>query len=167
MSRVWNSTRKRLFKFFTATFSKSICAAAFFLCLIPILFVSEAGADEIIMKNGDRLQGKVISMDSGKLVFETPYAGKITVAWDQVERLTSDETLEVTLPDKEVVKGRAVKGEDGVLILQPETGPAAQPVALSKVSSMSPPKPPPSWTWSGNASGGIDYQTGKYGQTAL
>ena len=160
MSRVWNPTRKRLFKFFTATFSRSICAAAFFLCLIPLLFVAEAGADEIIMKNGDRLQGKVISMDSGKLVFETPYAGKITVAWDQVERLTSDETLEVNLPDKEVVKGRAVKGEDGVIILQPETGPAAQPVALSKVSSMSPPKPPPSWTWSGNASGGIDYQTG-------
>ena len=78
------------------------------------------------MKNGDRLQGKIISMGSGKLVFETPYAGKITIAWDQVEQLTSDKTLEVTLPEKETLKGRAVKGEDGVLILQPETGPATQ-----------------------------------------
>ena len=141
-------------------FFGSACAVFLLLGLIPGLFISEARADEIIMKNGDRLQGKIVSMDSGKLVFDTPYAGKITVEWDQVERLTSDNTLEVTLPDKEILKGRAVKGEDGVLILQPETGPATQPIALAEVSSMSPPKPPPSWTWSGNASGGIDYQTG-------
>ncbi len=146
--------------FFSSIFFGSACAVFFLLGLISGLFISEARADEIIMKNGDRLQGKIVSMDSGKLVFDTPYAGKITVVWDQVERLTSDRALEVTLPDKEVLKGRAVKGEDGVLILQPETGPAAQPIALSKVSSMSPPEPPPSWTWSGNASGGIDYQTG-------
>ncbi|HIJ41010.1 MAG TPA: DUF481 domain-containing protein [Deltaproteobacteria bacterium] len=147
-------------RLFTAMFFRIVFAVVFFLCSIAGWSIDEARADEIIMKNGDRLQGKIISMGSGKLVFETPYAGKITIAWDQVERLTSDETLEVSLPDKETLTGRAVKGEDGVLILQPEGGPPSEPIALPKVSSMSPPKPPPSWVWSGNASAGVDYQQG-------
>jgi putative salt-induced outer membrane protein YdiY len=137
-----------------------VFAAVFFICSIVGLSFDEVNADEIIMKNGDRLQGKILSMGSGKLVFETSYAGKVTIAWDQVERLTSDETLEVSLPDKEILKGRAVKGEDGVLILEPESGAVTEPIAMSKVSAMSPPKPPPSWKWTGRASVGIDYQKG-------
>jgi len=137
-----------------------VFAVAFLICSVVGFSLDEAKAGEVIMKNGDRLQGKILSMDSGKLVLETTYAGKITIAWDQVEQLTSDETLEISLPDKEMIKGRAVKAEAGELILQPETGPATEPIALSKVSSMSPLKPPPSWTWTGSASAGIDYQKG-------
>ncbi len=138
----------------------SLFAGVFFLCAVVLCPLQETLADEIIMKNGDRLQGKVVSMESGTLVFETAYAGKISIAWDQVERLTSDVTLEVTLPDKAVVTGRVAKEENGALVVQPETSPPSEPIILSEVSSMSPPKPPPSWQWSGNASAGIDYQTG-------
>ena len=32
-------------------------------------------ADEVVMKNGDRIQGTVVSLSQGKLVFNTSYAG--------------------------------------------------------------------------------------------
>ena len=53
----------------------SVVAAGFLLCM----FVSIAYADELMMKNGDRLQGTVVSMSLGKLVFKTSYAGDITI----------------------------------------------------------------------------------------
>jgi hypothetical protein len=72
--------------------------------LVAVLLLGYAHADEVIMKNGDRLQGKIVSMESGKLVFETAYAGKVTIAWDQVARLTSEDILEISLPDEETLK---------------------------------------------------------------
>jgi len=132
----------------------------FFLSSIAGSLVRETRADEIVMKNGDRLHGKIVSMSSGKLVFETAYDCNITVPWDQVEHLVSDDILEVSLPDKETLTGRVLKGEEGLLIMKPETGPASRPIALSEVSTLSVPKPPEHWKWKGNASAGIDYQTG-------
>ena len=49
------------------------CCFAF---ILMILLMSYAHADEVIMKNGDRLQGEVVSMEAGKLIFKTPYASK-------------------------------------------------------------------------------------------
>ena len=131
-----------------------------FSLILMLLLMGYAHADEVIMKNGDRLKGEIVSMEAGKLIFRTPYASRNVIPWGQVKRLTSDGTLEVSLPDKETLKGRAVKGEDGVLILEPESGPATKPIAMSKVSGISPSKPPPSWKWTGSASVGIDYQKG-------
>jgi putative salt-induced outer membrane protein YdiY len=145
---------------FNAMVFKMGFIAAFFLCSIAVCLIRQASADEIIMKNGDRLKGKIISMSSGKLVFETAYDCKITLPWDKVDQLSSDDILEISLPGKETLRGRAVKGEEGLLILKPETGSVSKPIALSKVSSLSPPKPPEHWKWKGNASAGIDYQTG-------
>ena len=147
-------------RLFASKVVRTVFTAAFLICSVVGFSLNGVEAGEVIMKNGDRLQGKIISMDSGKLVLETTYAGKITISWDKVAQLTSDETLEVSLPDKETLKGKAVKGEDGVLVLQPDTGSAAEPVSMSKVSSMSPPKPPPSWKLTGDVSVGIDYQKG-------
>ena len=75
-----------------------------FTLILMILLTGYAHADEVIMKNGDRLQGEIISMEEGKLIFKTPYASKTVIPWDQVEHLTSEKILEISLPDKEVVK---------------------------------------------------------------
>ena len=128
--------------------------------LVAILLLGYAHADEVIMKNGDRLQGKIVSMESGKLVFETAYAGKITIAWDQVDRLTSEDILEISLPDKETFKGKAIAAEDGTLILKPETGPATEPIAMAQVQTLEPPKPPDKWKFTARVTAGVDIEKG-------
>ena len=128
--------------------------------LVAVLLLGYAHADEVILKNGDRLQGKIVSMESGKLVFETAYAGKITIAWDQVARLTSEDILEISLPDKETLKGKAIAAEDGTLILEPETGPAIEPIAMSQVKTLEPPKPPEKWKFTSRVTAGADVQNG-------
>ena len=65
------------------------------LAVIMLFFLAgPAGADELLMKNGDRLQGSVVSMSLGKLVFKTSYAGDITIKWEEVATLTTDKPVE-------------------------------------------------------------------------
>lgn len=135
-------------------------ALCWFASTLMILFMSHAHADEVIMKNGDRLQGEVVSMEGGKLIFKTPYADKNVIPWDQVESLTTEKTLEVSLPDKETLTGKAVTAEDGTLVLQPETGPATAPIPMEQVTAMAPPKPPEGWKFSASLSAGMNIQHG-------
>ncbi len=38
-------------------------------------------ADEVRLKNGDKLTGQVVRMEEEKLVLKTTYAGEIAIAW--------------------------------------------------------------------------------------
>ena len=125
-----------------------------------ILLMSDVHADEVIMKNGDRLYGEVVSMEAGKLIFKTPYASKNVIPWDQVERLTSEKILEISLPDEETLKGKVITAEDGTIILKPETGPATEPIPMGQVKAMSPPKPPEGWKFTARGSAGINIEHG-------
>jgi len=128
--------------------------------ILMILLMGYAHADEVIMKNGDRLQGEIVSMEGGKLIFKTPYADKNVIPWDQVERLTSEKILEISLPDEETLTGKAITAEDGTLILKPEAGPATEPIPMGQVKAMAQPKPPDEWEFSARASAGISIESG-------
>jgi putative salt-induced outer membrane protein YdiY len=63
------------------------------------LAAEAARADEVYLKNGDQLSGKIGSVVDGKLELETDYAGKLTIDWGQVERISTDQPLTVVLND--------------------------------------------------------------------
>ena len=114
------------------------------LALVTAAFLAvPARADEVIMKNGSRLIGKAVSMKSGKLVFETSFAGKITIDWQQVVQLTTEKPIEISHDDDKIVKGKAVESDEGTMVLQPETGPATEPITMAEVKTLQPPKPLP------------------------
>ena len=49
-----------------------------------------ASADQITLKNGDRVTGKIVKKDGATLVIASANAGTITVPWDQVDSITTD-----------------------------------------------------------------------------
>ncbi|MBA2379945.1 MAG: hypothetical protein H0V76_10280, partial [Blastocatellia bacterium] len=58
--------------------------------LIPLLFINATAAvidEELTLKNGDRLSGKIISRTDQAVVLETAYAGKITIAASHIEKI--------------------------------------------------------------------------------
>ena len=128
--------------------------------LLTVLFVSTVNADELLMKNGDRLQGTVISMSLGKLVFKTSYAGEITIKWDQVAKLTTEKPLEAYLRNEQTLIGRVVAQEDGTVVFHPADGSPSVHVPLAQVKSMERPKPPAGWEFGGNVSAGVSKETG-------
>lgn len=69
--------------------------------------------DEVYLKNGDRITGKVKELSGGKLVFESALAGTLTMDAGDIETISSDESVEVYTNDGRSFAGRLLKGEGG------------------------------------------------------
>ncbi|MGB7157078.1 MAG: hypothetical protein WBD40_03365 [Tepidisphaeraceae bacterium] len=74
------------------------CVAALVLSLCATV-----RADEILFKNGDKLTGKIVSADAGKLVIETAVAGTVTVDMANVKTFSTDAPLDLRLKDGSTV----------------------------------------------------------------
>ena len=53
----------------------------FIMLTVGFLMAGNSLADEIRLKNGDKLTGQVVRMEEEKLVLKTTYAGEIAIAW--------------------------------------------------------------------------------------
>jgi putative salt-induced outer membrane protein len=72
---------------------------------LAIFFASCGFADQVTMKNGDRLSGSIVKYDGKNLVLKSEFAGAVTIAWDAVTAVTSTAPLHVGLKDGQVVVG--------------------------------------------------------------
>lgn len=75
------------------------------LTIFLLLLATPAIADQITLKNGDRLTGKILKSDGDKLVMKTELLGEVSVDMSSVTRITSEEPLYVTLADGRTVSG--------------------------------------------------------------
>ena len=73
--------------------------------ILLILLPSPTIADQLILKNGDRLTGKIVKSDGSKLVVQTELVGEVSVDLSAVNSITSDQPLYVTLADGRTVSG--------------------------------------------------------------
>ncbi len=65
-----------------------------FLCLSLLVF-----ADQIQLKNGDRVTGSIVKKDATTLTIKSAHFGTITLPWAEVESVKADTPLSVVLPD--------------------------------------------------------------------
>ena len=77
-------------------------------------------ADQIVMKNGDRLTGKIGKSDDKSLVIKTEFAGEVTVDWSAIQDVKSDQPLHVSLKDGKSVVG-PVTTADGKIQVSTKT----------------------------------------------
>jgi hypothetical protein len=61
------------------------------------LLLSTAWADEVVMKNGDRVTGTIIKQDGKTITVKTDNFGIVTAPWDKVASLKSDQPVNVVL----------------------------------------------------------------------
>jgi putative salt-induced outer membrane protein YdiY len=60
-------------------------------------------ADQVALKNGDRITGKIVKSDAKALVLKTGYAGEVTIDRAQIVSVASDDPLHVQFKDRTVV----------------------------------------------------------------
>jgi putative salt-induced outer membrane protein YdiY len=76
------------------------------LTLLALFSLSTAlVADQVTLKNGDRLTGTVVKSDGKTLVLHTEAAGDVTLQFDAIQAIKTDEQLHVTLKDGKTVVG--------------------------------------------------------------
>jgi hypothetical protein len=64
------------------------------LCL-ALIAGSNCVADQIVLENGDRITGTVVSVENGKLAVKTEYAGTVSIDWEKVREVRTQEQLTV------------------------------------------------------------------------
>jgi putative salt-induced outer membrane protein YdiY len=118
-------------------------------------------ADELIMKDGSRLKGKVMKEDGGIVDFETSYAGVIKVKWQEIDELIADEPITVLLKNRETREATHARNTEAGVVLVDESGTTAtiSPEEIAYVN-------PEPWRvgkgmkWSGNINIDLNYERG-------
>ena len=76
--------------------------------VLPLAFAllsSLLHADQVVLKNGDRLTGAIEKSDDKSLVIKTEFAGEVTLQWTAVQEIKSEQPLHVGLKDGKVLVG--------------------------------------------------------------
>src|ERR1700677_3531695 len=91
------------------------------LCGLLLLGLSPiAFADQITLNNGDRLSGTIVKSDGKTLVLHTEFAGDVTVKFDAITQIKTDQELHISTTDKKTVVG-PVTANDGTIEVSTKT----------------------------------------------
>jgi len=131
-------------------------------CLILVLTITappSATADEIVLDNGDRLTGRIVTIKDGVLTLETSYSEPIKITFSSVREMTGTEPVAIHLAGGEVIRGTIRSVANGQL--EVAAGPDREAVVVDQktiVALNPPPKPPV--TWKGSVTMGGNLQDG-------
>jgi putative salt-induced outer membrane protein YdiY len=134
------------------------------MALFFVLFMTAVGssvfADEIWMKNGDRITGKIEILENRNLTIQTPYAGQIVITWDQVKTVETTSSVHVVLDDATAAHGMLKPTNAGNMQL--ETNEIIEPLTfdIGQVKGINSPPPASSVAFSGRVNAGLDARRG-------
>lgn len=75
------------------------------LSLLAGLCLGPASADQVTLKNGDRVTGSIVKKDGKNLTIKADQFGLITTSWDQVESVRTGKPIHVVLQDGRTAQG--------------------------------------------------------------
>lgn len=77
------------------------------MLVFSALFLLSFGvmADEVRLKNGDVITGTVVKKETSKLIFNTSYAGDISIAWSEIVQLNTQAPAQIFLADETILTG--------------------------------------------------------------
>jgi putative salt-induced outer membrane protein YdiY len=82
--------------------------------LSAFAFCSTMFADQVVLKNGDRISGNIVKSDGKTLLIKTEFAGDVTVQWPAIDQINSSAPLHVSLANGQTIVG-PVSTTDGNL----------------------------------------------------
>ncbi|OHB63731.1 MAG: hypothetical protein A2Y77_09635 [Planctomycetes bacterium RBG_13_62_9] len=124
----------------------------FLLCLATVS--ATVLGDQVLLKNGDRLTGKIVSLVEGKLVLQSDTAGQVTISVKDIRTFSSDAPIEIHLKDGTILRQPVAAAEPNEFAISDGKPLRSQTFRLGDVVSINPPpKPEPKWT--GSISGAV------------
>lgn len=99
------------------------------LFAIVLLFACSLQADELTIKNGDKLSGTILQFDGKVLTLKSDYAGTLTIAWDAIVNVTSTQPLSLGVQGGQIVVGTVTTDGDKFTVQTATAGPVSEPRA--------------------------------------
>jgi putative salt-induced outer membrane protein YdiY len=95
---------------------------SFFVGVFLCVFASVGLADQVTLKNGDRLTGTIVKSDAKTLLMKTDLAGDVNIQWDAVTSIVSSQTLHLALKDGQTVVGTVTTTDGKFEVATKDTG---------------------------------------------
>ncbi|MGC1482246.1 MAG: DUF481 domain-containing protein [Candidatus Acidiferrum sp.] len=95
---------------------------SFFVAVFLCVFATATPADQVTLKNGDRLTGTIVKSDAKTLLIKTDLAGDVNIQWDAVTSIVSSQTLHLALKDGQTVVGTVTTADGKFEVATKDTG---------------------------------------------
>src|SRR5580658_1371011 len=92
------------------------------IIILCLLLTQALLADQVTLKNGDRLSGNIIKYDGKNLVLKSELAGDVTIPWENVTGVTSTQPLNITLKDGQHIVGTLTTDGSRFQVATKDTG---------------------------------------------
>src|SRR3954469_17626464 len=89
---------------------------------VALICCSVASADQVVFKDGDKIIGKIASMEGGKMKITSSVAGEIIVDMNDVATFSTDEPIAIQTNDGKTIHEPVATAESGQV--KPEQGEA-------------------------------------------
>jgi putative salt-induced outer membrane protein len=90
--------------------------------LTALILCPSALADQIVLKNGDRLTGSIVKSDGKSLTVRSEFVGTVNIPLQAIDQITSDQPLHLMLKDGQTVVGTVTTKEGKLEVKTAETG---------------------------------------------
>lgn len=97
------------------------------LLLLSAVLSSNVLADQVILKNGDRLTGQVVKFDGKNLTIKSEFAGEVNIPWPAVQQITSDQPLQVQTSTGQTAVGPVTTRDGNVEVITKTSGTVTMP----------------------------------------
>lgn len=84
-------------------------------CMLVLGIAGTTHADQVILKNGDIISGKVVTKSGDTLTFNTSYAGEIKISWKEISTLSTDRPVATLLDDDSYLNTSLLPAERGAV----------------------------------------------------
>jgi putative salt-induced outer membrane protein YdiY len=92
------------------------------LLLAVSVSAARASADQVTLKNGDRLTGKIVKSDGKVLLVKADLAGDVNVQWDAITAIQSSAPLFFTLKDGQTIAGTVATSDGKYVVTTKDAG---------------------------------------------
>jgi putative salt-induced outer membrane protein YdiY len=106
---------------------RKIVRRIFVVGLVLLLCATGVLADQVTLKNGDRLTGSIVKSDAKTLLIRTELAGDVNILWDAVTSIVSSQTLHLALKDGQTIVGTVTTSDDKFEVATKDTGAVTTP----------------------------------------
>jgi putative salt-induced outer membrane protein YdiY len=143
---------------------KTLFFAGGFACFLAVGICT---ADCVFLSNGDRLSGQITQVSEGTVTLKTQLAGEVCIKIEDIDALTTDKPMQVSLCDGSRVRRRLEMAVPGRVDLVADPNHPAQPqtVLLSEITvtldELDKPK------WKGSIAGGMTMMSGNTSSQAV
>ena len=96
---------------------------------LSCLCAASALADQVTLKNGDRLTGTIAKSDDKMqtLLIKTEFAGDVTVKWEAITSIVAENSLHITLKDGQTIVGTVTTTEGALDVTTKTAGEVKAP----------------------------------------